>query len=263
MGWTALFTSKTFIGVMAGAGVIGGLAWTGGDAINNAKQTLGGLGDKIVGYESSENALVSKINSLKKAADEKIVAANGVISGKNGEITKLSGDNTALKSNVDQLQKDIAANLAQLEDVKNQLNAKNGELEASKGQAAALKAELDDKIASLKVAQESIATLSAQIDQLSKDKSALTNQNAELSAAKDALAKENAKLKDDISWGVNKAKEVDKQVKGLEGEITKANDQAADLDVKTNEVKSNTEAAKPMTQAEVDAIDTNTTDVAQ
>ncbi|WP_416045906.1 hypothetical protein [Priestia megaterium] len=263
MGVTSIFTSKIFIGVMGGAAVIGGLAWTGGDAINNATQTLGGLKDKVVGYESSENALIGKITSLKKAADEKIVAANGVISGKNGEITKLNGDNTALKSNVDQLQKDIATNLAQLEDVRNQLTSKSGELEQSKGQAAALKAELDDKIKSLTVAQDSIKTLQAQIEQLSNDKSALTNQNAELSAAKDALAKENAKLKDDISWGVNKAKEVDKQVKGLEGEITKANDQAADLDVKTNEVKSETEAAKPMTQAEVDAIDTNTTDVAQ
>jgi chromosome segregation ATPase len=263
MGIATFFTSKIFIGVMGGAAVIGGLAWTGGDAINNAMQTMGVLGDEHVSYEANENKLVGMITSVTKSANEKIKAANDIISGKNGEITKLNGDNTTLKSNVDQLQKDIAANLAQLEDVKGQLTAKNGELEQSKGQSAALQAELDDKIKSLTVAQDSIKTLSAQIEQLSNDKSALTNQNAELSAAKDALAKENAKLKDDISWGVNKAKEVDKQVKGLEGEITKANDQAEDLNVKTNEVKSSTEAAKPMTQAEVDAIDTNTTDVAQ
>jgi chromosome segregation ATPase len=238
-------------------------AWTGGDAINNAMQTMGVLGDDHKSYEDNENKLVGMVTSVTKAANEKIKAANDIISGKNGQIDKLNGDNTTLKSNVDQLQKDIASNIAQLEDVKSQLTSKTGELEKSQGQALALQAELDDKIKSLTVAQDSIKTLQAQITQLSNDKNALANQNAELESAKAALAKENAKLKDDIAWGVNKAKEVDKQVKGLEGEITKANDQATELDAKTNEVKSATSGDKPMTQAEVDALDTATEEVAQ
>jgi chromosome segregation ATPase len=259
----AIFTSKIVAGVVAGGFTLvgAGLLWTGGDAIDSAKQTLGGLGEKITGYETSENALIGKINALKKAADEKIVAANGVISGKNGEIDKLGSDNTALKTTVDGLKKDIETNLAQLQEVRDQLSAKSGELEKSQGESAALKAELDAKIQSLKVAQDSINTLSAQVDQLSKDKTALTNQNQELNNAKEALAKENAKLKDDIAWGVNKAKEVDGHVKQVEGEITKANEQAADLDVKTSEVKAETDGAAPLTQEEVDAIDTTTAEV--
>ncbi|WP_425203723.1 hypothetical protein [Priestia megaterium] len=287
-----IFSSKIVAGVLAGSTFTlgaAGLLWAGGGTIEGTKQVLVDTKDKIFNYEANENTLLGKITAVKKSADEAIQKANGLISSKNAAIADLdtkNGDLTNANGELTKSKEELEAAKKTLEADKEALTGKNGELEASivdlnsqlseqieslkntqaeleankdalttkEGEYKALQSELSVKIADLEKAQGNIQTLSAQVAEL-------TNQKDALAADKAKLQKENGELKETISWGTNKVKDIDKNVKGVEGEITKANKDAEGLQVKTDEFKSETNDTKPLTEEEINAVDTNVTEV--
>lgn len=294
-----IFGSKIVAGVLAGSTFTlagAGLLWAGGGTIDGAKQVLVDTKDKIFNYEQNENTLLGKLATLKKNADETIQKANGLISSKNAAIADLDTKNGALTDANGELSKnkaDLEAAKKALEEEKTKLTGHNGELEASivslnsqldeqiktlestkvelqnnkdaltkkDGEYKALESELNVKITDLKNAQTNIQNLSAKVSELTNERDALAKDKGTLTNEKAALQKENGELKETISWGTNKVKDIDKNVKGVEGEITKANKDAEDLGKKTDAFKSETKDAQPLTQDEINKVATEVTQV--
>jgi len=283
-----IFGSKIVAGVLAGSTFTlgaAGLLWAGGGTIEGTKQVLVDTKDKIFNYEQNENALLSKLASLKKNADETIQKANGLISSKNaaiadldtkngdltnanGELTKskeeleaakstleadkeaLTGKNGELQDKIVKLNTDLAVQIDELKKTQVELQNNKDALTAKDGEYKALESELSVKIKDLETAQGNIQNLSAKVAEL-------TNQKDALAADKTKLQNENAGLKETISWGTAKVKDIDKNVKGVEGEITKANKDAEDLGKKTDEFKAETSENQPLTQDKINAVETN------
>lgn len=146
----------------------------------------------------------------------------------------------------------------------------NNTIDANKKEIAELedkKAQLESQISSL---QSDINSLQSQLDSTSGDlastKQALedkTNQYnakvAELNKANDTIKK----YKELANYAYNKAKEADKHVTQLEGEVQKANAEVADTGKVVDQAKDQTKDDQPLSQDEVDGINTNVDSVQQ
>ncbi|MGZ9868157.1 hypothetical protein ACU3L3_07020 [Priestia endophytica] len=247
-GFKSWTLSKVF-GAGAAIAVAGGslYVWAGAPGLEEAGVYMQDTAKKIEQYENGQTALEQIIANLKANSNVQIAKANGIIEGKNGTIAGLEGDKTELAEQISTLNLENESLKETLESTKTELDkaVKDGELKA--GEAEALRVELDSKIKELETATAKVAEL--------------TNQNEELKAQVATLTEQNAKLKETIAWGTEKVKEADKKVADLENELNKANADAAKLEATTNEAKAETQDKEPLTEEEINAIDTTLEEV--
>jgi chromosome segregation ATPase len=243
---SSLFAKVFVIGGLA-AGGTGLYVWAGAPGLEEAGIYMQDTAKKIEQYENGQTALEQIIANLKANSNTQIAKANGIISDKNGAIAGLEGDKTELAEQISTLNIENASLKEALETQKAELDkaVKDGELKAA--EAEALKAELNGKIEELDTATAKVAEL--------------TSKNTELQAKVDSLTAQNAKLKETIAWGTEKVKEADKKVADLENELNKANADAAKLEATTNEAKTETQDKEPLTEEEINAIDTTLEEV--
>jgi chromosome segregation ATPase len=223
-----LFTSKIALGVLAGGFTLGGagLLFTGSDTLQNASNFVKDAGNKIVQYQSNQDALLGKINTLKSDATSKINTANATITVKQSKINDLQGQITQLQTDKSALESQVSTLQGQIKDLQDQLTKANGDLDATKKSLADLTNQYNQKVAELNKANQTICNLQKELQDF-KDK----------------------------------AVQADKFVAQLEGEVQKANTEVAAHGQVVDQVKEQTKDDKPMTSDQIDAIDTTTPDV--
>lgn len=241
-----LITGK--IAALAIAGTVAvGVTFTGTGTIDAVKSQLGNLGNKISQYEASENNLLGKITGLKVSANEKIGQANKTIFEQAQQIESLTNKNNDLNALVKKYEgeiKNLKAELANLKAANSSqfkiILAMEAELNKVKAELKATKQELAQVKDALKIVQAAHGQAVADL--------------AHLQAKYDALTKELENEKADNAS--NKA-----ESERANGEVQKANEAVEGLGVKSSEVEGATNGLNPMTQEEVDAIDTKIEDV--
>lgn len=241
-----LITGK--IAALAIAGTVAvGVTFTGTGTIDAVKSQLGNLGNKISQYEASENNLLGKITGLKVSANEKIGQANKTIFEQAQQIESLTNKNNDLNTLVKKYEgeiKNLKAELANLKAANSSqfkiILAMETELNKVKAELKATKQELVQVKDALKIVQAAHGQAVADL--------------AHLQAKYDALTKELENEKADNAS--NKA-----ESERANGEVQKANEAVEGLGVKSSEVEGATNGLNPMTQEEVDAIDTKIEDV--
>jgi chromosome segregation ATPase len=218
-----LFTSKIFLGVIAGGFTLAGagLVFTGHDTLQNANSYVQDASAKLVQFQSNQDSLVGKIGQLKTDSNTKITAANGTIAQDNQAISDLTAKKADLES--------------QLAAIQTNITALQGQLASATGDLATTKKALDDETAKYNSTQDQLNKANATIQQ-------------DEEAAQDALAK---------------SKQADGLVAQLEGEIQKANADVAQTGQVVDKAKQDTQNVKPMTNDEVGAVDTTTVNVAK
>jgi chromosome segregation ATPase len=237
-----LFTSKIINGVIAGGFTLGGagLLWGGHDTLQNANQFVQDSGAKITQYASNEGSLLNKIGMIKADASGKITTANNTIADLHNQVATL---NTQIST---------------LTDEKAQLTSQVSDLQT---QVKTLQGQITDLQNQLATANNKNADLQKQLDAKTADYNAKV---AELQTANDNLAKANQKINDmqaALNYAQQKASEADKQVTQLEGEMNKANADATETGKVVDKVKADTQGDKPMTNDDLNKVDTSTPDV--
>lgn len=212
-----LFTSKIFAGVLAG-----GFTLAGAGLLFTGTDKLQDASDFV---NDAKNRLV-QFESNEGALLGKITSvqtdANAKIDSKNVTIADITGKKEALESQVAEL---------------------NSTIEGLNSQITALQSDLAGEQADHQATQDALDTKTAEYNA----------KVAELTKAKADIANLNAVIK----YAEQKAKEGDVLVKQLEGEITKANAEVDALDVVVNDAETQSADAQPLTQAEIDAVDTS------
>lgn len=223
-----LFTSKIVVGVLAGGFSLAGagLLFDGSATLENASNYVKDAGSRLTQYESNENSLLAKFNTLKTNANANIEAANTTISNKKAEITQLQGQLNDISAKKAELETQIETLNSQIASLQADLQKSNSDLDATKTALANKTAQYDQKVAELNKANKTIVELTKVL----------------------AYVKE-------------KAVEADKHVTQLEGELQKANTEVAAHGEVVEQVKTETESDQPLTSGEVDAIDTTVDEV--
>jgi peptidoglycan hydrolase CwlO-like protein len=237
-----LFTSKIITGVLAGGFTLGGagLLFGGTQTLSDASQFVKDQGNKIVQYESNQNSLLNKIGTLKADASGKITTANNTIGDLHNQVATL---NTQISTLTDQ---------------KAQLTTQVSDLQ---GQIQTLQGQITDLQNQLATANKNNADLQKQLDAKTADYNAKV---AELQTANDNLAKANKQISNmqaALDYAQQKASEADKQVTQLEGEMDKANAAVKAHGQVVDQVKADTKNDQPLTNDQVNAVDTTTPDV--
>lgn len=225
-----LFTSKIAVGLMAGSVTLGGLGllFTGTDKLEQASQYVQETTAKITQYEANENSLLNKVTAVKSDADSKITNANAVIAGKKEVIAQKEEMIVTLESAKSTLENEVATLKSEIVALEADLAQANGDLEATRTALAEKTAQYDAKVVELNKANKTIA-----------------------------------ELNNLLVWAKNKAVEADKHVAELEGELQKANQAVDAHDAVVKQAKTDTADKAPMTQEEVDSVDTSTEDVVE
>lgn len=223
-----LFTSKIAIGVLAGGFTLAGagLLFTGSETLQNASSFVQQAGNKITQFEVNENSLLDKIATLKSDANSKIEVANAKIAEKKVKIGELEGQISSLTSEKEALMAEVASLESEITGLQAELNTANANLASTQAALDEKTAQYDAKVAELNKANKTIA-----------------------------------ELNNLLVWAKNKAVEADKHVTELEGELQQANTEVATHGEVVEQVKTETEGAEPLTQEEVDAVETDTIDV--
>lgn len=221
-----LFTSKIFAGVLAGTigagGLVGlGLVFNGSDTLNQANSFVEDAKNRLVQFEQNENTLLGKIGSLKDNA-------NTVIGGKNATIAELEGNVADLQGQVSDLEGVKAQLESDIADLNTQITALQASLDQETTDHNATKAQLAEKT----------AQYNAKVTELNKAKATITQLNSV------------------IAFAEQKAKEGDKLVEQLEKEVQKANAEVQAHGEVVDTAKTASEGAQPLSQEEVDAVDT-------
>lgn len=220
----ALFTSKIFVGVMASSAVtLGGLGllFNGSETLQNASNDVKDFSKKLVQFEDNEKSLMDKIGAIKVNASEALSGKDAEIAKHEETIKTLTSDRDFWKNNSGELELTVTKLNEDIATLQTQLKTETDKHEETKAQLAT-------KTEELKVAQ------------------------ADLAKAKKELANLNALLQE----ALKKAQQGDKLVQELEGEIKKANEEVAEHGKAVEEAKKQTESVEPLTEEEIDAIDT-------
>lgn len=266
-----IFSGYVLSGALATTLVVGavGFSFTGGETVDNVKVQLLELKDKVLQYEAAEGSLFDKIGFIKADATAKLTDANGKIVSTKAEINNLKANKsllesqiknlnnevTGLKSDKETLTSDLAAANTKIADLETSIAAKDGQIEELSNKVTSLKANIQTLTSDLATANSSITELNGiivvkndEIEDLTSDIVVLQGEYDTLLSNYNALVSE------------NEANE--SEAERANAEVEKANNKVAELEVTSTEVAAATEDAKPMTQAELDAIDTvNTPDV--
>ncbi|WP_340371502.1 hypothetical protein [Peribacillus sp. FSL E2-0218] len=223
-----LFTSKIAAGVVLGSFTLAGagLVFTGTGTLQQATDFVKEAGSKLTQFEGNEKILVSKINTLRDSANSKINEANSIITGKKAEINKLNENIKSMTSEKDNLTADIASLKQDITGLQANLKDSNTNLEATRTALNTKTNEYNSKV-------------------------------AELNATKEKIANYEGLLK----YAEQKAEEADKLVAQLEKEIQKANAEVKAHGEAVNSVKEQTKDDQPLSQKELDALDTTLKDV--
>ncbi|MGD7008846.1 hypothetical protein [Metabacillus sp. 84] len=198
-----------------------GVTFNGGQTIDNVKNQLIELKDKVVAYDAAEAKLLEKIGLIKADATGKLTNANGKIVDAKTMINDLEAEKSLLTTKNEKLTAERDALLSTKAQLEADLETANGEISQLKVGLAAANASIDD--------------LNGQIQ-------VLENQLSALQANYDALVEENEANKSEAE----RANE----------EVKKANDKVAELERAANEVEAGTDGKSAMTQEELDAIST-------
>lgn len=211
-----LFSSKIAIGVLAG-----GFTLAGAGLLFNGTQTLQ---DASTYVQDAGNRLVQyEMNEGQLLEKIGLIKADGLnkLEDANSTIADLEGKKEQLEVEI--------ANL-------------NNEVTELGHEVTNLQAELQ----SARIAHEDTkAQLQAKIEELNA-------KSKELSVAKKKINE----LEGLLVFAYNKAKEADGHIAQLEAEVLKANEEVEAHGEVVEEVKGQTEDAQPLTQEEIDAIDT-------
>lgn len=212
-----LFTSKIFVGVMAGTVTLGGLGllFNGSETLEKASNFVRESTSNIVKYEDNENALVAKIGTIKENAK----ASN---QQKQEKIAQLETQKAELEATVEGLNSNITRLNGEIDALKVTLDSEKANHQATKDQLSAKVAELDTTKAELAKAKKEVANLTGLLQEALK-----------------------------------KSKEGDKLVSELEGELQKANAEVEAHGDVVDENKEVVKDKAPMTQEEIDAIGTD------
>lgn len=224
-----LFTSKIAGAViLSGSVTLGGLGllYTGTDVLDGAKDSVKDFGNRLVQFEQNEGSLLEKIKNLKADANGKIGTANASIADLQSQKEVLLAQKGELTETVKDLNAQIVTLDAEILDLKNKLATETANHQATKDQLAIKTAEYNAKVKELATANNTIKNL-------------------------------NATLK----YAEEKAGQADKLVAELEGEIKKANEDVAEHGKDVEAVKVETENAQPLSNEEVDSVDTTIEEV--
>ena len=246
-----LFSSKIFAGVLVGGfSLLGaGLYFNGTDELNDAEKYVKDASSRLIQYESNENELLAKLSRLKGDANSRIEAANAIIESKDSSIKEklaaievLNEEKATLQNNITALNQTVASLQTALKDAETALNSNTDQLKN-------LQAQYDAKVSELE-------TLTVQLTKSQNDYKVLQTQyeakTAELTAANSKINE----LNQFLQYAYDKAKEGDKHVKELEKELEKANKEVEKLAKVVSSERSKSQDAQPLTQAELNAIDT-------
>lgn len=217
------FSSKIGATLLVGTVSLGslGLYFTGSETLQDATKYVKDAGNRLVQFENNEEALLNKIGTVKEDANIVIDGKNVSIKSLEGDVTRLQGTISDLEGQKGQLEKDIEGLSAQIVTLQSSLDKETADHEATQGQLDRVTADRDAKAKELKTAKDTIV-----------------------------------KLNNLIVWAEGKAKEADKVVAELEGEVLKANAEVETHGEVVDEVEGQTVDSVPMTQEEIDAIDT-------
>lgn len=216
-----VLSTKVIAGMVAGTVTVGalGLTFTGAGTIDNVKDQLESMKNKIVQYEASENSLFEKFGLLKADATSKLTSANGKIVEAKNKINDLEAEKSFLTT---KLSKMTAERDALLED------------------KAKLKADLDE-------ANQAIAAKDAEITRLNQELTGVTSELETLQADYDSLLADYNELVAENE--TNKA-----EAERANAEVQKANDKVSELEGKSNEIETATANLQPMSAEDLEAV---------
>lgn len=223
-----LFTSKIAIGVLTGGFSLGSasLLFTGTETLHNATTYVKEAGTNLIEFKGNEQTLLAKIGLVKENANDKIESANTIIADQKAEIINLKSQVSQLTADKENLINEVAQLKSDISELKTKLVKSNKDLEATKAALAVKTKEYELKSAQLKVAGATILGLQKSLEH--------------------ALAK---------------AKEVDAHVAELESQLQQANKEIAEHGKVVELVKEETKDATPLSADEIEAIDTELTEV--
>ncbi|MCP3031598.1 hypothetical protein LF817_09570 [Halobacillus sp. A1] len=214
-----IISTKLMVGALATTVVAGGVMFTGGETVDNVKDQLGELKNKITQYEMNENALFEKLGFVKADAESKINDANDKLTEAKKEINNLKAEKSKLVADIDDLNEEISSLQAEIEGLEGDLSEAN--------QIIKEKQELlDKKTAELEEVTGNLDALQEEYDDLQADYNELVQTN-------EANAQE-----------AERANE----------ELEEANAKVAELEGVSGEVEEATGDLEPMTQEEIDAL---------
>ncbi|MYL69846.1 hypothetical protein GLW00_03235 [Halobacillus litoralis] len=194
-----LSAKATIAGVVGASAIAGGVMFTGGETVDNVKDQLVDLKNKVVQYEANEDSLLHKIGLIKADATAKLTDANGKIVDAKTKINDLEAEKSFLQKQVEKLSGEVAQLEADNEQLSSDLADKIAELEAKQAQLDAVNADLE--------------MTKAELDQLQKEYNALAEQNAanesEINRLTAEVEKANSKVAElkDVSDKVSEATE--------------------------------------------------------
>ncbi|MQR94627.1 hypothetical protein [Fictibacillus phosphorivorans] len=165
-----VLSTKVIAGVVAGTVTLGavGVAFTGGETVDNVKSQLIDMKNKIVSYEASEIGLLDKIGFIKADATDKLTEANGKIVDAKTKIKDLEAEKTLLQTQINHLNDEVTG-------LKADLDMANATIITKEAEIARLQEELNGVNADLD-------TLQAEYDALLADYNALVEENDDLKA---------------------------------------------------------------------------------
>ena len=219
-----ILSAKVVAGVLATGVIAGGVAFSGGDTVDNVKSQLEELKNKVVQYDANESSLLGKISSIKVDASDKLTAANGKIIDAKTEIKNLEANKSKLESEISHLQDEITSLKADISNLTEDLDQAN--------------ATIADK-------EEQLASKIAELESVNSQLTALQNDFKDLAAEYEALVETNNSNAD--------------EAERANTEVTKANDKVAELESVSDEVEEATAEAEPLTAEELEAVDTEVT----
>lgn len=216
-----VLSTKVVAGVLAGTVTLGavGLTFNGAETIDNVKNQLDSMKNKIVQYEASETSLFQKFGMLKEDAKAKLTFANGKIVEAKNKINDLEAEKSLKIKELERMTAERDALIVERDKLTGDLAAANQTIAERDAEITSLKQNISDL-------EGELATLQSQYDTL------LANYNA--------LVAENDELKTEA----NRAN----------AEIEEANNKVVELAAKSTEVEAATADAQPMSQEELDAV---------
>lgn len=194
------WTGKVVAGLLAGATLTAGVAFTGINGIDNTIKTLDELKNKVVNYEANEVGLLSKLGLTKQEANAEIAKANEVIVVKKVEINNLKASKSKLEDDVKSLTGEVTKLKADLNTTKATLAKKEQELATKITELNGVKAQLEET-------QKALATLQGKYDTLLADYELATTEADRANEEVDKANKKVAELEAKNTETVNATKD--------------------------------------------------------
>lgn len=261
---------------------VSGLTFTGSQTLAKITTQLTGLGAKVDTYEANESILLGKINDVRATANERIGAANTLISQIKSVLATSEADKAALENLNLQMQENIRILTEQKQALQSEYDSKVSELEASNGENADLRAqvvalgeqikqtndritalnseiatknaainELNDQIVALNGQitnlNDAIAALNAQITELQGRNATLSSENASLQSSLDKLNRDFALLHQNVIAITNALAASGQENAAKQSEIDRLNSELAAANTKVEAVGTVSETVEAQT----------------